>query len=201
MKRLLIYSALVLFFSAASFTSANAQLSANLSGGYGIPSQQGSQGIWGGGIGLKYFVTPSIAVGARVRTYVENIKQDDNALTGRLIAATVPIMATFDYQFILATLHPYVGLEAGVIRSAFNAKLDYNGKEVYNEVLSETNLGLAPKIGVGYDLTQGITLMAEALYNVGFGKNQAGTTQFNLQSTSRFLAIHAGVTLTFGSRL
>lgn len=200
MKRLLLCSVMVLFFSVFAYTPTHAQLSANFSAGFGISPQNGSGGIWGGGLGVKYFLTSSVAVGARVRTYIETVKEENNALNGRLTAATVPVMGTFEYQFLFTDLHPYVGVEAGIIRTALAAKLNYNGREVYNETTGNTSLGLAPKIGVGYDFTQGMSFMVEALYNIGFGKDQAGITQYNLRSTSRFLSIHAGVCLTFGNR-
>jgi opacity protein-like surface antigen len=200
MKRL-IFSTIFAFVLAVSAVSpVLAQLSAEATFGYGIPSQQGSNGIWGGGLGVKYFISPGTAVGLRVRTYVETIRETGTNLNGRLTAASIPIMGTFEYHLTITTLHPYVGLEAGIIRTALEAKLSYNGREVYNDIIGETNLGIAPKAGIAYDITQGMTLMAEALYNVGFGKNQAGTTQFSLQNSSRFLAVNAGVVFTFGNR-
>ncbi len=200
MKKLIQRTIFVSAFAFFATLPAFAQLSLDATAGYGIPSQEGSQGIWGGGLGVKYFITPGVAVGARVRSYVETIRERGANLNGRLTAASIPIMGTFEYHLTITTLHPYVGLEAGVIRTALDTQLSYNGREVYNEVIGETNLGVAPKVGVAYDITQGMTLMAEALYNVGFSKNQAGNTQFSLQSSSRFLAVHAGVSFTFGKR-
>lgn len=183
-----------------SYAPAQAQLSVEATGGYGFPTEEGSKGIWGGGLAVKYYLSSQLAVGARVRTYAETIRQEGNGLNGRLTAASIPLMGTVEYHLVEADLHPYVGLEAGIIRTALDADLRFNGTQIYNDTFGETNLGLAPKIGLAYDLTQGISLMAEALYNVGFGKNQAGDTQFNLESSSKFLTVHAGVSLTFGNR-
>ncbi len=179
---------------------ARAQLSFDANVGYSIPANPGSEGAWGGGIGAKYYLQPKIAVGVRVRGYVGNVTQQGNGLIGRLTAVTVPIMGTFVYQLTTDDLHPYVGLEAGIIRTAVTSDLDYNGKRIYDDVSINTTVGIAPKVGVGYDLTQGLTVTAEAVYNVGLGKNQAGDTLYDFSQSARFLTAHVGVSFTFGNR-
>ncbi len=181
-------------------TSARAQLSFDGGVGYMVPANQGSQGAWGGGIGIKYYVLPKIVVGLRVRTYVANATQEGNGVSGQLMAVTIPVMGTFVYQITTRDLHPFAGLEVGVIRTAVNADLSYNGKKIYDDVSINSTFGIAPKVGVGYDLTQGLTVTAEAIYNVGFGKNQAGDTQYNIDQAARFLTAHVGVSYTFGNR-
>ncbi len=179
---------------------ASAQLSLDLNVGYGVPTEDGSNGIWGGGLALKYFVSPKVAIGARIRTYAETIKQEGSGLSGELKSASIPIMGTIEYHPTTTKLNPYIGLEAGIIRTALNANISFNGQKVYDDTSGETNVGIAPKVGIGYNITPGIALTAEALYNVSFGKNQAGDTQYNLESSSKFLSIHAGVSFTFGNR-
>lgn len=181
-------------------TATRAQLSFDASVGYILPTEQGSEGAWGGGIGAKYYIQPQMAVGVRVRTFIQNVRQEGNGLDGHLTAVTIPIMGTFVYQFTNRDLHPYVGLEAGMIRTALTADLSYNGKKIYDDVSTNNTFGLAPKVGVGYDLTQGLTMTAEAMYNVGLGKNQAGDTQYDIDQASRFLTAHVGISFTFGNR-
>jgi len=180
--------------------AARAQLSFDGGVGRSISTEQGGKGAWGGGLAVKYYLLPKVAVGVRVRSYIENVMQQGNGLTGRLTAVTVPIMGTFVYQISTRDLHPYVGLEAGLIRTAVNADLSYNGNKVYDDVVINNTFGLAPKVGVGYDLTQGLTVTAEAIYNVGFGKDQAGDTQYQLDQSARFLTAHVGISFTFGNR-
>lgn len=182
---------------------ASAQLSLDLNAGYGVPTEDGSSGIWGGGLALKYFVSPKVAIGARVRTYAETIKQEGSGLSGlsgELQSASIPLMGTVEYHPTTTRLNPYIGLEAGIIRTALNANISFNGQKVYDDTSGETNVGVAPKFGLGFNITPGIALMAEALYNVSFGKNQAGDTQYNLESSSKFLTVHAGLSFTFGDR-
>ena len=181
-------------------TTACAQLSFDASGGYVVPVNRGSEGAWGGGIGAKYYLHPKMAVGVRVRTYIEKDIQEGNGLVGRLTAVTMPVMGTFVYQLTDRDLHPYVGMEAGIIRTVVNADLSFNGRQTYNDVAVNTTFGFAPKVGVGYDLTQGLTLIGEAIYNVGLGKDQAGDTQFRFQQSARFLTVHVGLSFTFGNR-
>jgi outer membrane protein W len=180
--------------------SAHAQLSFDANVGYGIPVDKGSEGAWGGGIGAKYYLTPTLSVGMRVRGYWENVTQEGNGIVGRLTAVTVPVMGSFLYQITTNDLHPYVGIEVGLIRTAVTADLSYNGKRVYDDVSINNTFGIAPKVGVGYDLTQGLTMTAEAVYNVGLGKNQAGDTQYHFDQTARFLTAHLGVSFAFGNR-
>lgn len=197
----LAHSAIIFFFLTLGASSSTfAQLSATVSAGYGIPSQAGSGGMWGGGIGIRYYLSPTLTVGARIRGYLESVTQEGISLTGRLTSVTVPVMATVEYQILLANLHPYVGLEAGIIQTALITRLDYNGLQAYNETTLDTKLGVAPKIGVGYNITQGMTLFAEGMYTVGFGKDRSGSTQFDLRSSSRFPSVHAGVSIIFGNR-
>ena len=180
--------------------AARAQLSFDGGVGYRIVTNEASDGAWGGGIGAKYYLTPKIALGMRVRGYFENATQEGNGISGSLSAVTVPIMGTFVYQVTTRDLHPFVGLEAGIIRTAVDADLSYNGNRIYDEVSVTSTFGLSPKVGVGYDLTQGLTLTAEAIYNVVFGKNQAGDTLYNIDQSTRFLAAHVGISFTFGNR-
>lgn len=181
-------------------TWAHAQLSLAASGAYGIPTGPESSGVFGGGLAAKYYLSSKMAVGVRVRTYLETVKQDGNGLNGRLMAVTIPMMGTFEYHITDTDLHPYAGLELGLVHTTVDANLSFNGKQIYDDLARETTFGLAPKLGVGYDLTQGLTVMAEALYNIGFGKNQAGDTRLSLTNSARFLAFHAGISFTFGNR-
>ncbi|TDB63426.1 outer membrane beta-barrel protein [Arundinibacter roseus] len=199
MKKFLpyVWVLLGLLFSSSSTL---AQLSVEANAGYGLPTETGSAGVWGGGVAVKYYLNSQMAFGVRGRLYAESIQQSGNGISGSLTAVNIPIMGMFEYHFSERDLHPYVGMEAGVIRSALTADISFNRQQFYNDTVSDLHLGVAPKAGVGYDLTQGLTAMAEVIYTVGFGKNQAGNTQFNLESASRFLTVHAGLSFTFGNR-
>lgn len=190
----------LLVLAALMKVPALAQLSAGASLGYGVPSEGGGSVMWGGGLEAKYYFNYKLAVGVRVRAYTETLDQTDGGLDGKLTAVTMPIMATVEYHITDTDFHPYVGLEAGVIRSALITDLRFNGQNIYDDSSNEFNLGLAPKLGVGFDITQGLMVKAEALYNVGLGKNQAGNTKFNFEKSARFLTIHAGIAFTFGNR-
>jgi len=177
-----------------------AQLSAGASVGYGIPTETGGGVMWGGGLEAKYYFNYRLAVGASVRAYTETLGQTDGGLDGKMTAITMPIMATIEYHITDTDLHPYVGLEAGVIRSALITDLRFNGQNIYDDSSREYHPGLAPKLGVGFDITQGLMVKVEAMYNVGLGKNQAGNTTFNFEKSARFLTVHAGIAFTFGNR-
>ncbi|GAB2785176.1 hypothetical protein GCM10027275_32000 [Rhabdobacter roseus] len=200
MKNLFKRYLLVVILGTWASTTAHAQLSVDLNAGYGLPAQSGSQGLPGGGLGVKYYFSPRWAAGVRVRGYAETITEADGGVSGKLVAATIPIMAHAEYYLTATDLHPYVGLEVGAIRSALSAKINLNGQNIYDDTYGETTLGFAPKVGLGYDISQGIALTAEALYQVGFPGSRNGTPQFDLKNSSRFLALHIGISITFGNR-
>ncbi len=190
---------LVLFGLLAS-APAQAQLSVSASGAYGISTQSGTSGIVGGGLGAKYYFSAKLAAGLRVRGYGETLSRNENGLDSKITAIRIPVMATVEYHILDTDLNPYVGFETGIQRNAVNTRVDFNGRTAYDDTTVDTNFALAPKIGLSYDITQGLSAMAEALYNVGFSKNQAGETRLNFDRSSRFLAVHVGISFTFGNR-
>ncbi len=191
---------IIVFFGFLACIPAKAQLSISASGAYGVSAQTGSNGILGAGIAAKYYFSARLAAGVRARGYLESLSRNENGLHSKLTALTIPIMATVEYHLTDTDLNPYVGLEAGIQRQAVNTRVDFNGRTAYDDTTVDNNFALAPKVGVSYDITQGISVMAEALYNMGFSKNQAGETRFNIDRSARFLAFHAGVSFTFGNR-
>lgn len=203
MKNAIYGTLLALGLGILAQAPASAQASLDLTAGYGVPTEGGSGGIWGGGLGLKFFVSPKVAIGARVRAYTETIRENGSSLSGldgKLKSTSLPIMGTIEYHATTTKLHPYIGLEAGAIRTVLNSNISFNGQNVYDDTSVESNVGVAPKLGLGFDIAPGLSLMAEALYNVSFGKNQAGNTEYNLESSSRFLTVHAGLSFNFGDR-
>lgn len=190
----------VVFCSVLASVPARAQLSVSASGAYGISAQSGNAGLLGAGIAAKYYFSAKLAAGVHARGYLESLSRTENGLSSKLTALTIPIMATVEYHLTDTDLNPYVGLEAGIQRQAVHTRVDFKGRTAYDDTTVDNNFALAPKVGVSYDITQGVSIMAEALYNMGFSKNQAGETRFNLNRSAKFLAFHAGVSFTFGNR-
>lgn len=190
----------VAFCGLLASVPAQAQLSVSASGAYGISAQSGNAGMLGAGIGVKYYFSAKLAAGIRARGYLESLSRNENGLDSKLTALTIPIMATVEYHLTDTDLNPYVGLEAGIQRQAVHTRVDFKGRTAYDDTTVDNNFALAPKVGLSYDVTQGISVMVEALYNVGFSKNQAGETRFNFDRSAKFLAFHAGVSFTFGNR-
>jgi opacity protein-like surface antigen len=179
---------------------AAAQLSIDATAGYGIPAHSRSQGIWGGGLGVKHYLSPKLAVGARLRTYSEVLRESADPGRSAVTATTIPIMASVQYHPNDWDLHPYVGLELGIIRTVVNASIFYNENKIYDETVGDSSFGFAPKAGIGYDLSQSLAITGEVLYNIGFPKTLAGNTQLDLSNSSKFLTVHLGISYTFGNR-
>ncbi|GAB3167264.1 outer membrane beta-barrel protein [Telluribacter humicola] len=184
----------------ASQLPAHAQLSIDATAGYGLPTESGSKGIWGGGIGVKHYFSSKLSVGGRIRAYSETIRQTAALGSSTLTAATIPIMASVQYYPTEWDLHPYIGMEVGIIRTVVNARIDYNDRRIFNDTMGDSSFGFAPKVGIGYDITENFALTGEFLYNIGFPKNLAGSTQFDLENSARFPTVHVGVSYTFGNR-
>lgn len=189
-----------LLVALASQLPAHAQLSIDATAGYGLPTESGSKGIWGGGIGVKHYFSSKLAVGGRIRAYSETLRETAALGSSTLTAVTIPVMASVQYYPTEWDLHPYVGMEVGIIQTLVKARIDYNDRRIFSDTMGDTGFGFAPKVGIGYDVSQGLAITGEFLYNIGFPKNLAGTTQFDLVNSSKFPTVHLGVSYTFGNR-
>ncbi|UHG89796.1 outer membrane beta-barrel protein [Spirosoma oryzicola] len=191
---------LFLVVGALLFSSkAQAQFQANLMGNYLALTESGSSfsdGLWGGGATLRYFIKPNLAVGLNGRYFTTsnsaNFAIDPGAgVNGSVKASGNILMVTgqAEYFFSTSALRPYVGLEAGLYRAAATFEIT-NGYQTFKASNSANNFGTAPKVGLQYALSPSLGLNADAGYHLIFGDGETG----------KWLLLGAGVYFTFGQK-
>lgn len=172
-----------------------AQFQVNVNGNYLAPTESGSSfsdGLWGGGVTLRYFVSPKLAVGLNGRYFTTNNSVNfDPGIggSGSFKASGNIIMVTgqAEYFFSESALRPYVGLEAGLYRAAATVEIS-SGAQTYKASDSASDFGVAPKVGLQYAISPAFGLNADAGYHLIFSDG----------STGKSLLLGAGIFFLFG---
>ncbi|GAB4044936.1 OmpW family outer membrane protein [Spirosoma jeollabukense] len=186
---------LFLLLSALLLSSqAQAQFQVNVNGNYLAPTESGSSfsdGLWGGGVTLRYFVSPKLAVGLNGRYFTKtNSASFDPGTGGGLVKASLNILMVTgqaEYFFSESALRPYVGVEAGLYRAGASLEIS-SGAQGLKSSDSDSNFGVAPKVGLQYAISPAFGLNADAGYHLIFGDG----------STGKWLLLGAGVYFRFG---
>lgn len=107
-----------------------AQFQVNVNGNYLAPTESGSSfsdGLWGGGVTLRYFVSTKLAVGLNGRYFMKsNSANFDPGISGGLVKASLNILMVTgqaEYFFSESALRPYVGVEAGLYRAGATVEI------------------------------------------------------------------------------
>ena len=164
-----------------------AQVQLNLTGNHFSPIESGSKfsdGFWGGGATLRYFISPKFAVGLNGRYFTRSESTAFNGGTASVKAAVVIVTGQAEYFFTESALRPYVGLESGLYHSSLS--VDVPG--LISDSESFNDFGVAPKVGLQYLISPGFGLNVDAGYHLIFSDGE----------TSKSLLLGAGVFFTFG---
>jgi outer membrane protein W len=94
-----------------------------------------------------------------------------------------------EYFFSESALRPYAGIEAGLYRAAATVEITA-GSGTFKASDSDSQFGLAPKVGLQYALSPMLGVNADAGYHIIFGNGETGKS----------LLLGAGVYLVFGQR-
>lgn len=178
---------------------AKAQFQANVTGNYLAPTESGSSfsdGIWGGGVTLRYFLSPNLAVGLNGRYFTTKNSASFDLGSGAGIGGSVKASANLlmvtgqaEYFFSTSALRPYVGLEAGLYRAAVSAEIS-DGYQTLKLSDSGSNFGIAPKVGLQYAISPAFGVNADAGYHIVFNDGETGKS----------LLLGAGVYFMFGQK-
>jgi outer membrane protein W len=193
--RSLAIAAFVLTLSSAGY----AQFSLGLQGGIAKSNVEDSKTVAGGGVNLRVFASPNVAVGVAGKIYADG---SDYRIAGQTLSTTgtlTPVTGTIDYFFTTGVIRPYVGGDAGVYFSKYNAK--YNGNTIL-ESSRHSNFGAAPRAGLVFAFGN-LGIQVEGIYHFVFGnKNHSGTTgspnNVDFESTSQFGGVNVGVIFGLG---
>lgn len=136
-----------------------AQLSVGATGGAVIWSAEGESVTFPGGtLTLRYGIGEKIRVGANLGYFVKNEKDADLDISAS--TSWVPITGTFEYSFGGESFSPYAGLDLGLYRLGVSI-----GADGENLTISDSYFGLAPTLGLMYNLSDNLALNANAKYH------------------------------------
>ena len=146
-----------------------AQLSVGATGGAVIWSAEGESNTFPGGtLTLRYGIGEKIRVGANLGYFVKSVNEVDGDLDISGSISGVPITGTFEYSFGGESFSPYAGLDLGFYRLGVSFKEDGA-----NLTISDSFFGLAPTLGVMYNLSDNLALNANAKYHYVLAGDEA----------------------------
>jgi len=191
-------AAMMLILNSVSF----AQFSVGLQGGIAKSDLEDSKTIAGGGVNLRVFASPNFAIGVAGKIYSDGT---DYRVAGQTLSYTgnlVPVTGTLDYYFGTGVIRPYVGGDAGVYFSKYDAK--FNGEKIA-ESKKHSNFGAAPRVGVIFALNDNIGLQVEGIYHFIFGNkdnsaNAGNVGNADFESTKQFGGVNVGLIIGLGSK-
>ncbi|MFM8837828.1 MAG: outer membrane beta-barrel protein [Bacteroidota bacterium] len=144
-----------------------AQLSVGATGGAAILSVEGESITFPGGtLTLRYGIGENIRVGANLGYFVKSVNEGDLDISGSI--SGVPITGTFEYSFGGESFSPYAGLDLGLYRLGVSI-----GGDGTNLTISDSYFGLAPTLGVMYNLSDNLALNANAKYHYVLVEDEA----------------------------
>ena len=173
-----------LFFLGLGLTSAQAQFQVGLGGNYLIPTIEGSKfsdGYPGGGLALRYFISPQLAIGVNGRYLTRTFS--DTGLGYDAKGEFIVPGAQAEFFLTKSGVKPYVGVEANYF--LVRATIKVAGQ---SESDSEGYFGAAPKVGVQFMFSPNIGLDVNAGYHVIFSEGE----------TAKNILIGAGLVFGFG---
>ncbi|MHA4740556.1 hypothetical protein [Dyadobacter sp. MSC1_007] len=201
MKKTLISSlavlALILTLSSASY----AQFSLGLQGGVAKSNVEDSKTVAGGGVNLRVFASPQFALGVAGKIYADGSEYNVAGQTLKTTGTLMPVTGTLDYFFTQGAVRPYIGGDAGVYFSKYDAK--WNGNTVL-ESSTHSNFGTAPRAGIVFAFGN-LGIQVEGIYHFVFGNenhsSQTGSVDnIDFESTSKFGGVNVGLIFGLGGK-
>jgi outer membrane protein W len=147
------------------------------------------------------FASEQVAIGVAGKLYADGSKYTAAGQTFETAGAVIPVTGTLDYFFTTGFVRPYVGGDAGVYFSGYEAR--YNGNVIF-ESKSHSNFGAAPRAGLVFALGN-LGIQVEGIYHFVFGNRNHGATtgsanNVDFKSTSKFGGINVGLILGLGGK-
>lgn len=201
MKKQLFRSLAVAAFFLTISSVSYAQFSLGLQGGLAKSNVEDSKTVAGGGVNLRVFTSPNFAFGVAGKIYADG---SDYTVAGQTLSSTgrlMPVTGTIDYFFTEGVIRPYVGGDAGIYFSKYDAK--FNGNTIV-ESSKHSNFGAAPRAGLIFAFGN-VGIQVEGIYHFVFGnKNHGSTTgspnNIDFESTSNFGGVNVGVIFGLGGQ-
>lgn len=148
---------------AFSSVPVQAQWQLNAIGSYVVPG--GPVGptnnkLGGGGVALRYFLNPNVAIGVTAQYLTKGLTYADIATrnSNRFVAAQA------EYFFTRSALQPYMGVEAGLFANRYRTEVPSHPLSPFEGRNNWFSVG--PKVGLQYMITPSIGLNTEATYKL-----------------------------------
>ncbi|KAA6439275.1 hypothetical protein FEM33_13460 [Dyadobacter flavalbus] len=201
MKNNIVRSLAIAALFVTSSLTGFAQFSLGLQGGIAKSNVEDSKTVAGGGVNLRVFASPKLAFGVAGKIYADG---SDYTIAGQTLSSTgtlMPVTGTVDYFFSESFIRPYVGADAGVYFSKYDAK--FNGNTIL-ESSRHSNFGAAPRAGLLFAFGN-VGIQLEGIYHFVFGnKNHSSTTgsasNVDFESTKNFGGVNVGVIFGIGGK-
>ena len=168
MKRLLILAMMILGTSATMFAQSGSQpwkKQIALDVGPQLPSGDGTAGLEMaiGVSGTFYYqlLTRHTFISASIGTHAFPIENSSESFS------VIPLLLGVRYNFALTGLQPYVGAEFGAYLTSIGS-------------VSETELGIMPKLGLRYPLSPGFDIDGSIKHNIVMSETSFSFTGINL---------------------
>jgi outer membrane protein W len=184
---------LALIFSALTTAKLFAQFQITATGNYlGYVEQYASftDGMWGGGITVQYYVKPRFAVGLTTRYFTDSRSFGTGSYSTEYQTKALLVSGQIDYFLTQTRLQPYIGVEAGLYKTRETYSVNGSPRKVSSPFARDTYFGYAPKAGLQYALTPTFGLKVDAGYHFLIDGNR----------TDKFLLLSGGAFFKFGSR-
>lgn len=201
MKKILMKTLSIAVLAMGITTASFAQFSIGLQGGVAKSNVEDSKTIAGGGLNLRVFASPQVAIGVAGKIYADGSKYTFAGQTVETTGRVTPVTGTIDYFFTTGVVRPYIGGDAGVYFSGYDAK--YNGNTLF-ESQKHSNFGAAPRAGLVFAFGN-LGIQVEGIYHFVFGnKNHSSTTgsanNIDFESTSKFGGVNVGLIFGLGGK-
>lgn len=201
MKNQLLRTTFIATLMLGIATAGFAQFSLGLQGGVAKSNVEDSKTIAGGGLNLRVFASPQLALGVAGKIYADGSKYTFAGQTLETTGSVIPVTGTVDYFFTTGAIRPYIGGDAGVYFSGYDAK--YNGNTIF-ESQKHSNFGAAPRAGLVFAFGN-MGIQVEGIYHFVFGNKDhsattGGASNVDFESTSKFGGVNVGLIFGLGGK-
>lgn len=176
-------------YSVLSSKSVYAQLQINPISGFITSVEKGSSfgdGMWGGGVTVRYFINPRLAVGVNGRYFSKSSTFYFGTELVRSRNNSIMVTGQLEYFLTQRRLRPYIGVESGLY--ADRSRNETSGRPTIH--YAGNYFGGAPKIGFQYSIIPTIGINLDAGYHFIVDGN----------TPSKSLLLSGGVFFTVGSK-
>jgi len=163
----------------------NARFNLGVKPGLQIPTEKADKRylFFGGGISGEYLPIPRIGIGISAGYYAYQLEQKVYGIIVKTTASIIPVTFSGKFYFLTENIQPYAGVDVGLF--TLGAKVKSQGESAS---ASESYVGLAPVIGLQFNISNMLALNVHAKYNLIFSEGKS----------TGFIGCNVGIIFTLG---